>query len=256
MLLNKLDNIGEKTINKIAEMAFKSQIKEAKHLSVQVKTNKNKLSQGILESLNIEGCELKTQKDLKLEKLQITLSNIGVNPLKALIGNVQLTQPSEGKADIVLNEKDMEKAFNIHSLNQQLEKIDIHHHDNLKVTFSQVNCRILTNGILNIEVKLKILNTQTIEIICLTLKPSICNSGQGIFLTEVKCNQGKQFSSFVINLILEESAKILNLDDFVMDGISLNVNDLTMEEGKFNLFAMAKITHLPMKNHVSLSPTF
>ncbi|BAQ61314.1 hypothetical protein GM3708_1720 [Geminocystis sp. NIES-3708] len=248
MLLSKLDNIGEKTINKIAEMAFKSQIKNAESLSVQVKTDPNKLSQGILESLNIEGYGLEMQKDLRLEKMQITLNNIAVSPLKALMGNVQLTQPSQGKAYIVLSEKDIEAALNIDKLNQQLQKYEIRHHNqNVKVKFSKVDCRIIGDGRVTVKAKLKIINTQTIESVCLVIKPCVCNSGQGIFLDEVKCTQGKQFSSILINAILEESAKIFNLDNFLMDGISLDVNHLTMEEGKLNLLAIAGITHLPIR---------
>lgn len=248
MLFSKFDNIGETTINKIAEMAFKSQIKNAEYLSVQVKTDSNKLSKGILESLTIDGYKLEIQKDLRLEKMQITLNNIAVSPLKALMGNVQLTQPSQGKACVVLSEKDIETALNLDNLNQQLQKDDIRHYNqSVKVRFFRVDCRILGDGRVMIKGKLKVINTQIIESVCLVIKPRICNSGQGIFLDEVKCTQGKQFSSILINSILEESAKILNLDNFLMDGISLDVNHLTMEDGKLNLLAIAEITHLPKR---------
>jgi LmeA-like phospholipid-binding len=248
MLLSKIDNIGEKTINKIAEMAFKSQIKNAEHLSVQVKTDPNKLSKGILESLSIDGYKLEMQKDLRLEKMQITLNNIAVSPLKALMGNVQLTQPSQGEAYVVLSENDIETALNFDNLNQQLRKYDIRfHNQRVKVRFFRIDCRILGDGRVIIKGKLQVINTQIIESICLVIKPSICKSGQGIFLGEVKCIQGEQFSAIIINSILEESTKILNLDNFLMDGISLDVKNLSMEDGKLNLLAIAKITHLPSR---------
>ncbi|NCO75261.1 MAG: DUF2993 domain-containing protein [Cyanobacteria bacterium] len=247
MLFNQLDSIGEKTINKIAEMAFKSQIKKAEHLSVQVKIEPSKLAKGILESLHIDGYGLTMQKDLRLEKMKITLNNISVSPLKALMGNVQLTKPSQGKASIVLNEKDIETALNINNLNQQLQKYDIPLDNKLvKVKFYRADCRILADGRIVVKAKLKILNTQIIESICLVIKPRICHSGQGVLLSEVRCTQGKQFSSTLTNLILEESAKIFNLNHFLMDGISLDVNHLTTEDGKLNLMATAGITHLPM----------
>ncbi|MBL1209223.1 DUF2993 domain-containing protein [Geminocystis sp. GBBB08] len=248
MLLSKLDNIGEKTINKIAEMAFKSQIKNAQYLSVQVKTNPTQLSKGILESLNIDGYGLEMQKDLRLEKMQITLNNIAVSPLKALMGNVQLTQPSEGNACVVLSEKDIETALNIDNLNKQLQKSEIcYGNQTIKAKFYQVKCRILADGRVMVKAKLKIINTQTFESVCLVIKPRVCKSGQGILLDEVICTQGKEFSSILINAIVEESAKIFNLDNFLMDGISLDVNHLTMEDGKLNLLAVAGITHLPIR---------
>jgi hypothetical protein len=180
--------------------------------------------------------------------MQITLNNIAVSPLKALMGNVQLTQPSRGNACVVLSEKDIETALNIDNLNQLLQKHEIrHYHQNVRVKFCRLDCRILADGRVTIKAKLKMINTQTVESVCLVIKPRVCKSGQGIFLDEVRCTQGKQFSSILVNAILEESAKIFNLDNFLVDGISLDVNHLTMEDGKLNLFAIAGITHLPIR---------
>ncbi|BAQ65322.1 DUF2993 domain-containing protein [Geminocystis sp. NIES-3709] len=246
MLLNKFDNIGEKTINKIAEMAFKSQIKDAQHLSVQVKTDPQKLAKGVLESLDIDGYGLVMQKNFRLEKMRITLNNIAVSPFKALMGNVQLTQPSEGDACIILNEKDIETALNIDNLNQKLQKYDIFYQNRpVGVTFFRVDCRILGDGRVAIKAKLKISETNSIESVCLVIKPRICTHGQSILMDEVECTQGQQFSSILTDAILEESTKIFNLDSLLMDGISFKMNYISMEEGKFNVLAIAGITHLP-----------
>lgn len=253
MFQKSWNNIGEKTINKIAEMAFKSQIKKADHLRVQVKTNPQKLAQGMLESLDIDGSGLIMQKDLRLEKMKITLNNISVSPFKALMGNVQLTQPSQGNASIVLNEKDIESALNINHLNRQLQKYEILRHNHLvKVEFFRVDCRILGDGRIMIKAKLKILEDnsiaqrhEVIESVCLIIKPRICTIGKNLLMDEVECTQGTQFSPILIKAILDESLKVLNLDRLSVDGISLKINHVSTEDGKLSFLAMAGITHLP-----------
>lgn len=246
MFLKSWDDIGEKTINKIAEVAFKSQIKKAENLIVQVKTNPQKLAKGILESLDIDGTGLVMQRDLRLEKMKITLNNIAVNPFKALMGNVQLTQPSGGNAFIVLNEKDIESALNINKLNRQLQNYEIlYNHHLVRVQFFRVNCRILGDGRIMIKAKLRILETKIIESVCLIIKPRICNLGKNLLMDEVECTQGKRFSPILIKSILDESLKVLNLDRLSVDGITLQVNHVSTEEGKLRFLALAGITHLP-----------
>lgn len=248
MLLPNLDNIGEKTINKIAEIAFKSQIKDAQHLRVKVKTDPNKLAKGILESLDIDGYGLTMQQNLLLEQMTISLKEIAVNPFKALMGNVQLTQPSYGQAYIVLTEKNIEMALDLDNLNRQLNQSKILlKNRHVTTRFRRVDCRILDDGRVTVKAKLTILDTGSVASICLIFKPSICTQGQGIILEERKCTQGQEFSSILTDVLTQEAKKIFNLNHFVMDGISLNINNFSVEEGKLNLLAEAGITRLPTR---------
>lgn len=241
MLLSKFDGIGEKTINKIAEMAFKTQIKSAQHLSVQVKTNPQKLAKGVLESLDIDGNGLMMSENLPLEKMRITLNHIAVSPFKALMGNVELTQPSRGKAHIILNEKDIETTLNIHNLNRQLQQSS----SELNLLFQRVDCRILSDGRIAIKAKLKVLKTHKIESICLIIKPRFCQVKKGIILDEFACTQGERDSAKVVKILLEEVGKVFNLEKLLIDGIYLQVDQFSTSEGKLNLLAIAGITHLP-----------
>lgn len=244
-MFGKIDNVGEKTINKIAQMAFASQIKGADKLTVKVKTDPSNLAKGILESLAIDGEGLIMQKNLRMQEMKITLNTITINPWKALMGNVQLTQPSRGIAWIVLSEIDLETALNADHLNQQLQKYQIDLDGQpVRVKFTQVSCRILADGTVAVKAKIQILETGLIKSIDLIIKPCICATGQGISLESVECTQGQEFSPLLIEAILAEAEQIFNLKKFKKDGFSLDVYQLNLEEGKLNLLAAAGITHL------------
>lgn len=227
-------------------MAFHSQIKGADKLTVKVKTDPKTLAKGILESLNIDGEGLIMEQNLSMEEMKITLNTIAVNPFKALKGDVQFTQPSHGSACIVLNEADIENALTLDKLNQQLKQYNIYLKDQIiNIHFEKVDCRILADGRIAIKAKIKIIETDTIEGICLIIKPRICTDGNGILLDQFQCTQGKELSPILINAILLEVTKIFNLHDLKVEGISLDVHQMDIEEGKLNLLAAAGITHLP-----------
>ncbi len=190
------------------------------------------------------------QQNLPLEQMTISLNEIAVNPLKALMGNVQLTQPSYGKAYIVLSEKNIETALNLDSLNQELSQYEILLDNKPVITrFSRVDCRILDDGRIMVKAKLMMLdeNKSTEKSICLIIKPTICSQGNGILLDEVQCTQGEELSQILTNSLIHSAKQIFNLDNFLIDGISLNVNHLNIKEGKLNLLAKAGITRLPSR---------
>lgn len=51
-------NLGEQALNKIAELAFSSQLEDSDSLQVKIDTSPEKLANGELESLSIEGVGL------------------------------------------------------------------------------------------------------------------------------------------------------------------------------------------------------
>ena len=245
-MLGNIGNVGEKAISKIAQMAFASQIKGADKLSVKIKTDPSNLAKGILESLAIDGEGLIMHTNLRMQEMKITLNTITVNPWKALMGKVQLTQPSRGSACIVLSEADLESAINIHNLNQQLKKYSINLDGQLvRVKFDGVNCRILADGRVAVEAKIRIIKTGLIQSICLIIKPIVGAIGKGISLEAVECTPGKELFPILIEHILAEAEQIFNLSHLKMEGFSLDVHQLNIEEGKLNLLAAAGITHLP-----------
>lgn len=243
MLLSTFDSIGEKTINKIAEIAFKTQIKDAKYLRVEVKTDPQLLAKGVLESLHIDGNGLIMQENIPLEKMNITLNHIAVNPLKALMGNVQLTQPSKGKASLILSEKNIETALNVNHLNKRLRGENTEE----KVEFTKVDCRILEDGRISLKTKFRSLNPPHSQSVCVIIKPRVCDSQGEIVIDDVMFTQGSHHSSLIVNVLLKEVAKIFNLKNLLLDGISLKVSSFRAEEGKLILFANAAITHLPKR---------
>lgn len=241
-----LEGLGEKTINKIAELALSSQIKQAEKFSVKVKTDPNLLAKGMLESLSINGQGLVMQKNLRMQEMKIILNSIAVSPFKALMGNIQLTQPSQGTACIVLSEADIEKAIALESLQKQIKNYKIYlDGQQVKILIEKVTCKLLADGKVAIKAIFRICETGQIREVCLTTTPRFCATARGVVIENVECIHGKELSPLLTNALIEEAKKIFNLSSFQMEGISLLINQLNVEEGKLTLQAEAGITRFP-----------
>ncbi|MDJ0509903.1 MAG: DUF2993 domain-containing protein [Crocosphaera sp.] len=240
----KLDDLGEKTINKIAEVALSTKLEKRDKLEVKVKTDPNLLAKGTLESLVIDCQGLMVENSLRMESINITLNTIAVSPFKALTGNIQLTQPSQGKACVLLTENDFSRVLEQAIWRKQQREIVI---DNqvIGVALEQVSCRLLDTGKILIKGSVKREDIKDIQEVILEIKPKICQLGNGVIIDEIEYLEEAHLSSILLEPILEEAKSILNLKNFKVDGFSLKVEEFNIQRGALQLQAEAGMTHFP-----------
>ncbi|MEA5536432.1 DUF2993 domain-containing protein [Crocosphaera sp. XPORK-15E] len=242
----KFDNLGEKTINKIAEVALSTQLEQTEKLRVNVKTDPNLLAQGMLESLAIDCQGLILENSLRMETINITLNTIAVSPFKALMGNIQLTKPSEGKACILLTEVDITMSFAAEILRKNPKNTQVILDKKVvMVHLQQVNCRLLETGKMLIIANVKVENTGECREVSLQITPRICQAGNGVIIEDIEYFQEPELSSIVLNPILEEAKNIFNLKKFKIEGFSLKIQEVNITKGSLKLQAEAGMTHFP-----------
>lgn len=241
-----MEGLGEQALNKIAEFALSTQLNEAEQLEVRVKTDPSKLAQGELESLTIDGKGLVMQKGLRVQEMEIKISGIAVSPLKALMGNIELTKPTQGTARIVLTQTDINRAFNSETLGNQMRNLNIHVSGKLvTIETRQANCRLQADGKVAIDAEILVQQTGEMQQVSFSTTPRVSPGGQGVFLEDVQYTQGEELSSELTSALVEKASKILNLSNFEMEGISLRIHQLNVEQGKLTLQAIATVTRFP-----------
>lgn len=238
------DDLGEKTINKIAEVALSTKLQKRDKLEVKVKTDPNLLAQGTLESLVIDCQGLMVENALRMESINITLNTIAVSPFKALTGNIQLTQPSRGKACVLLTENDITRVLERAILRKRQSEILIDE-KSIKVRLQKVKCHLLETGKIQIEGTVKLEGTEDTKKLSLEIKPKICQERKGVIIDNIEYLEEPDLSSILLNPILEEAKSILNLKNFKVDGFSLKVEELKIRQGALQLQAEAGMTHFP-----------
>lgn len=239
-------NLGEQALNKVAELALSSQLEDAERLKVKVKTAPEKLANGKLESLLIEGEGLVIETDLRLQKLQIGMKAIAVKPLKALTGNIELTQPTKGTAYLVLTETDLNHAFNSPELRAKIDVLDTYlSTEGGKLTVPQKRCQLREDGTVAIEAVVKLQPSGETKEVAFTATPEIAPGGRSVILENIQYESGKEISEDLTQAFLDKAEKMLDLRNFEKQGLALRINYLTVETGQIILSAIADMTQFP-----------
>ncbi len=239
-------NIGEQTLNKIAKLALSSQLEDADGLEVKVKTAPEKLANGELESLLIEGKGLVIETDLRLQVLEIALAAIAVNPLKALTGKIQLTQPSQGTARIVLTETDLNCALNSPDLRAKINVLDTYlSTGKVKLTVPQKKCQLRKDGTVAVEAIVQLQPSGETKEVAFTTTPKIASGGTSVVLEDIQYEPGKEVSEDLTQAFLDKAEKMLDLRNFEKQGLALRIHRLNVEAGQITLLAAADITEFP-----------
>ena len=240
------ENLGEQALNKVAELALSSQLENFDSLEVKVKTAPEKLANGELESLLIEGEGLVIETDLRVQLLEIGMKAIAIAPLKALTGNIELTQPTEGTAHLILTETDLNRALNSPDLRAKIDILDTYlATGQVKLTVPQKRCQLREGGTVEVEALVELQPSGETKEVAFTTIPKIARGGRSIVLEDIKYEPGKEISEDLTQAFLDKAGKMLDLRNFEKKGLALRIHRLNIEAGRIMLFAAADITQFP-----------
>ena len=240
------ESLGEQALNKIAELALSSQLEDSDSLEVKIDTAPEKLANGELESLLIEGKGLVIETDLRLQVLEIGMKAIAVEPLKALTGSIELTQPTEGTAYLVLTQADLNRALNSPDLRAKINVLDTYlSTEQVKLTVPQKKCQLREDGTVAVEALVELQPSGETKEVAFTTTPKIAPGGKSVVLENIQYEPGKEVSEDLTQAFLDKAGKMLDLRNFEKQGLALRIRHLTVEAGQITLSAVADITQFP-----------
>ena len=242
----KSSGAGEQAINKIAKAGIESTLDNSESLEVDLHSNPLDLMQGEIDSVSVKGEGLVMKKELRADKLRIETNGISINSIKAAMGNIELSKPTDARMLVVLKEADLQNAFNCEYVKDKLEnlKIDL---DGEQVTakIERVSFLLPDTGKVKLEAKVHLIETDQNEKISLTAVPEINNEGNCINLKSIEYLQDTKYNTAVAKAIIDSAEEILDLRNFELDTMSLKVRKLDVNLGKLTIEADAEITNFP-----------
>ncbi|MBN3938794.1 DUF2993 domain-containing protein [Nostoc sp. NMS9] len=238
--------LGEQALNKAVEIGLSSQLDEVENLDVDIKTDPLKLVQGEVDEVTIQGEGLVMQKDLRMEELEMQMTNVAINPLSVAFGKIELTKPTEAHAQVVLTEADINCAFNSEYVRSQLQSQKIHINGQLRTIEPQdVDFRLPGDGKVALNASIKLVETGENQQVAFSAVPRISSNGKSVTLENIEYGESKEISPDLTKALIDQTSEILNLSNFDLDGMSLQVNQLKVEVGKLILQAEAYVEKIP-----------
>ena len=98
--------LEEQALSEVAEKSISAQLDKVENLEVDVRTNLLKMVQGQADSVSIAGQGLVMQKDIRVDKLEVHTDKVAIDVLSAILGQIELNQPVDATARVVLTEQD------------------------------------------------------------------------------------------------------------------------------------------------------
>lgn len=245
-MLDDNSNVGEQALSKAAEVGLSSQLDEVERLKVEVKTDPLKAVQGELDGVAIEGEGMVMQHDLRVEAMDMQTGSIAINPLAAAFGKIELQQPTEATAHVVLTEQDMNRAFNSQYLREKLQNIAVQIDGQLvTINTQQVDFQLPEKGKVRIDAQIAAQETGETQQVSFSAVPEVDTNGQRIQLQDVQYTEGKEVSPKLTEALLEKTSELLDLRNFELEGMSLRLQGFDIESGKLTLNAAASVRQFP-----------
>ncbi|MBW4555403.1 MAG: DUF2993 domain-containing protein [Trichormus sp. ATA11-4-KO1] len=150
-----------------------------------------------------------------------------------------------GKAWVVLNEVDINRAFNSEYVRSKLQNQQIHIHEQVMTIAPQkVEFHLLSEGKIALHARILLLENSETHQIAFTAVPFVSNNGQIISLRNVDYNESAEISPELTKALVEQTSEILNLSNFDLSGMSRQIKQLEIAAGKLILQVAADIEQI------------
>lgn len=225
-------NLGEQALDKIAELAISSQVDQAEQVNVDIQTDPIKLAQGKLDSVAVTGEGMVIKQDLRVEAISISTDSVAINPLKAVLGELELTRSTNAQVQVLLTEADLNRALSSDYLRGKITALEIQAQDRpITVEIQQIQLHLPTSEEMVFDVELLVPDTAEVKHILATVRPFLKNAGYCIGL-EILSAEGQGLCLDFVTALLEKIAELLDLRNFDLNGSTLQLQDFDVQVGQ------------------------
>lgn len=244
-MTNSEPGLGEQAISKVAELGITSQLDEVEELNIDIRTDPLKVIQGEVDSVTIAGKGMVIQQDLRMESLEIITDSVSIDPLSVVFGNVELTQSTNAEATICLTEADLNRALGSEFLRPRLKNLSMQMEGKpIVVDIQYARLKLPGDGKLAIKADLLIQETGETQQFSAIVVPKLKENEQKISL-EILSTEGRGLTPELSAAILERIMVLLDIRNFEIPGMTLQLKSFKVHPGKLTLYATTRIDQIP-----------
>ncbi|PSB26229.1 DUF2993 domain-containing protein [Stenomitos frigidus ULC18] len=186
------------------------------------------------------------KQDLRVETMQLQTSSIAINPLSAAFGKIELTQPADAETQVVLTETDINRAFNSKFIRDKMQNLKVHvNGEAVTVDTQQMAFRLPGDHKVLLSTDVILEQVGETKRVAFTAVPQVSPDGQSITLEDLEYVEGKELSPALTDALLNQAKELLDLRNFKLGEMSIQLKSLEAQESKLVLRAIARIEQFP-----------
>ncbi|MEH2350445.1 MAG: DUF2993 domain-containing protein [Nostoc sp.] len=246
--------LEEEFLSQEAERRISEKLDGAEKIEIDIQTDLLKIVQGQADGVSVAGFGLAIKEDIRIQEIKLQTDTININPLSALFGQIELNEPVNATARIILTEVDINRALASDFVLSQMQNFDLDV-DGEIVSFEAQEIQIFLPGDGKIECRGRVLlkemgNTRPLAYTAL-LRPR--TDSQSAMLESFNCTEGEGISIELATAFMQKAKELMNLPYLKWEDMAFSIKDIKVEIGSLILLVQTQVKQIP-SSITELSP--
>lgn len=244
----------EKIISQEAEKRISEKLDQVEEIEIDVQTDLLKIVQGQADRVSFAGQGLVIQEDIRVQEIKLQTGSIAINPFSAIFGQIELNEPVNAIARIIVTEVDINRALASDFARSWMQNFELNV-DGEIVSFEPEEIQVFLPGDGKIECKGKVLlkeigNTRPLAYTAIA-RPR--THSQPAMLESFNCTEGDGVSIELITAFIQKVKELMNIPSFKWEDIAFSIKDIEVEIGSLILMIETQVRQIPTSSSF-LSP--
>ena len=245
---------GEQMLNTVASKTIRHLFTRSESVEVSVRCfPSSKLLQGSIDSFKMNGRGLVIRRQFRADEMSFETDAVSLDFGSVLKGEMNLKQPTQAIAKVVLTESDINQAFQADLVKQRLENLSLPALTELSggkpVSFTDVQLKLQSNNRIQLFAQADLPNHGLVPV-SLTSTLAVERRRRILFQnSQFEADSVPESLQTVSQTLTEILDKILNkmvdLDRFNLDGVTMRINRLETQGDKLIFSGYAQIDRIP-----------
>lgn len=239
--------LEEQALSQAAELGLSSQLDAAEKIDVDVKTDLLKAIQGQVDSVSVTGQGLVMEKDIRVQEMELHVDSVAINPLSALFGQIELSEPTDAAARIVLTEQDINHTLNSEYIRNKMSNLELNVEGKTAVIEPlHMELHLPSDGkmVFNAKTLLHDEIGQTKQI-GFTATMLVKTGKQSLLMEGFNCTPDQGVSLELAIAFMNKLKELVNLPYYELEEMALRVKDVEVHKGSLTLLADAHVKQIP-----------
>ncbi|MFW9259723.1 DUF2993 domain-containing protein [Nostoc sp. CALU 546] len=236
----------EKIISKEAEKRISEKLDQVEKIEIDVQTDLLKIVQGQADGVSFAGQGLVIQEDIRVQEIKLQTDSIAINPFSAIFGQIELNEPVNAIARIIVTEVDINRALASDFARSWMQNFELNV-DGEIVSFEPEEIQVFLPGDGKIECKGKVFLKEMGKTrpLAYTAIARPRTDLQPAMLESFNCTEGDGVSIELITAFIQKAKELMNLPSLKWEDIAFSIKDIEVEIGSLILMIETQVRQIP-----------
>ncbi|NJM97871.1 MAG: DUF2993 domain-containing protein [Phormidesmis sp. RL_2_1] len=247
-------DFGENMLNSVARQAIQQLFTRSESVDIAIRCSpSSKILQGVIDSFQMKGRGLVIRKMFEAAEMEFETDAVSIDVAGLMGGKIRLKQATHAIATVTMTESGINKAFKADLVEKHLQNVDTEEVTNLSggdpISFRDVQIILLPEQRVRVSAKTDLPNRSDIPIQLLA-EIDVERRRRVVFAKPQFDPEGlsedvEWLSEALMPGFVGVLNKMVDLERFDLDGVSLRVNRLEVKGKRLLFNGYAEIEHFP-----------